>query len=137
MAEGTVGVIFGSLPLWTEEFSGSGSGSGYGYGYGSGSGYGYGSGSGSGSGDGSGSGYWRLTFLAAVQRWSEVQRKRLGELSGAFLAFWKSDARGLPANGGRGMAPVAPGTVQKIKGPLKLCGVGALHATLRPDKWKG
>jgi hypothetical protein len=27
--------------------------------------------------------------------------------------------------------------MQEIEGPLQLCGPGALHATMNPDKWKG
>jgi len=29
------------------------------------------------------------------------------------------------------------GMVQEVAGPLALHGPGALHATFRPDKWKG
>ncbi len=55
----------------------------------------------------------------------------------AFLAFWKSDKKGLPANGGRSKVPAHVGMIEEIKGPLHLCGAGALHATLDPDKWSG
>lgn len=29
------------------------------------------------------------------------------------------------------------GDVEEVKGPLRLCGAGALHATLEPGKWRG
>ena len=133
---------------------GSGSGYGYGYGYGSGSsssygsgdgsgfGYGYGYGHGDGSGDGSGDGYGSGSgeidsdYLNAVldvvagSKGLELARK------GAELAFWRSTATGGSANGGKG-ARRETGDVEEIAGPLKLCGPGALHATLNPRKWKG
>jgi len=121
--------------------SGSGYGDGYGYGYGSGSGdgYGYGYGSGSGYGYGSGSGsYWSATIEYFAAKWPAPQQLRLAELqkSGAKIAFWRSDARGKAANGGR-CDPVAPGTVHKEQGPLNLCSRGTLHAALNPPKWQG
>ena len=114
---------------------GSGSGSGDGSGYGDGSGSGYGSGSGSGDGDGD---YWQRTIAWFASKWDVARQARLSELSitGAKIAFWRSDGNGQPANGGR-MAPVKPGDVQTIKGPLELCTARALHATLIPPKWKG
>ena len=30
-----------------------------------------------------------------------------------------------------------PGTVEKIKGPLRICTKNALHGTLLPPKWPG
>jgi len=131
--------------------SGDGYGSGYGYGYGSGSGYGdgdgdgsgYGYGYGSGSGDGYGYGdgskeYWSALVDTFAEKWEPAQRARLRALRGenVTVAYWRSDANGKPCNGGRGAA-VNPGLVQKIKGPLALCGDGALHATLIPPKWEG
>jgi hypothetical protein len=59
------------------------------------------------------------------------------ESAGALIAFWRSDAGGAPANGGR-CAPVAPGVVHREQGPLRdECGPGQLHATLIPTKWRG
>ena len=106
-------------------------------GYGYGAGYGSGSGSGYGSGYGDGSQYWRTVFVNSVRSWTAKQRKRLSELSGAFIAFWKSDNDGYPANGGKLPDPVTEGTVHKTRGPLNLCSKGTLHATLNPGKWKG
>ena len=121
--------------------SGSGSGSGYGYGDGSGSGYGYGDGDAYGYGYAYGyaygSRYWRTVFENAVRTWSAKQRKRLRELGGAFLAFWKSDKDGFPANGGSLPKPVTVGAIHETGGPLNLCKRGTLHATLNPDKWRG
>ena len=52
------------------------------------------------------------------------------------LALWKSGSDGRPCNGGTG-EPVKRGDVQRVNGPLALCGNRALHATLRPNDWKG
>jgi hypothetical protein len=116
---------------------GSGSGSGYGDGYGYGYGYGYGDGSGCGYGDGYGS-FWRSTIACFAEKWTAKQQKRLKELEalGATIAFWRSDQKGMPANGGRSIEAVYPGLVQTIPGPLKLC-YNAFHATLDPPKWNG
>ena len=131
---------------------GDGSGSGYGYGYGDGSGgFGDGSGSGPGYGDGDGSGgfgdgsgdgsYWLSVYRVAVAAWPVAQRKRLGELeiTASAIAFWRSDRRGLPANGGQdnGQGPAIAGTIHESSGPLILCKAGTLHATLNPSRWKG
>jgi len=65
-------------------------------------------------------------------------RKVLKE--GAILAYWNSDAQGRPANH-KPEHPeqwtAAPGLVQKVRGPLQVCGPHALHATLTPHKWAG
>ena len=91
-----------------------------------------------GDGYGSGSGYWRLLAARSVEGWSHGQRQRYAEAckAAAAIAFWRSDKDGRPANGGDGEA-ARPGLVQEIAGPLRLCGSGALHATLKPEKWKG
>jgi len=52
------------------------------------------------------------------------------------IALWRSSLQGTPSNGGVS-APVKIGDVQTVEGPLRLCGSGALHATMKPDKWKG
>jgi hypothetical protein len=125
---------------------GSGSGYGYGDGYGSGygDGYGYGDGDGSGSGYGSGYGsgskdYWSATIPHFAAKWSPQQQERLraAQGAGATLAFWRSDNRGMPANGGRDIDPAAPGVIHTAPGPLNLCRRGTLHATLIPPKWQG
>ena len=71
-------------------------------------------------------------------RSSAPQQQRFAELqkAGAKIAFWRSDANGKAANGGR-CDPVVPGVVHKEHGPLALCERGTLHATLIPPKWKG
>ena len=117
---------------------GDGSGSGSGYGDGSGSGSGYGSGDGSGYGYGSGSGYWRRLFEMVSAQWPEVSRSLLqaAMTEATTIAFWRSDKTGKPANGGMA-PPVAVGDVHEITGPLRLCSAGALHATMRPEKWQG
>ena len=110
----------------------------YGSGYGSGDGYGYGDGSGDGYGYGSGS-YWAATISAFAKRLPAALSARLEtlQMAGAKIAFWRSDKDGKPSNGGS-CAPVTPGTVHKLPGPLpKSCGKGALHATMLPPKWKG
>jgi hypothetical protein len=127
---------------------GNGNGSGDGYGNGDGYGYGYGDGSGDGDGDGYGYGYGngygdesRGSSLVkhAVASWPEAIRERFNSLcaSASFLAFWKSDRNGMPSNGGSGVEAARPGLLQKVSGPLRLCGPRALHATLHPDKWRG
>jgi len=127
-------ILVGKIPTFAK-------GSGYGSGYGDGYGYGDGSGDGSGYGSGDGSGsakYWLACIKYFAERWSAAQRARFDALNaaGAKIAFWRSDETGRPCNGGVG-APVTPGTVQKIPGPLELCGPGALHATAIPPKWNG
>ena len=126
--------------------SGDGSGSGYGDGYGYGSGSGDGSGSGSGSGDGSGDGdgygsgsYWLACVDWFSKKWDEAQQLRLAALraAGAKIAYWRSDERGLPSNGGKLSTPAAPNVVHHDEGPLRLCDKGTLHATLIPPKWEG
>ena len=129
---------------------GSGSGSGYGYGYGSGSGDGdgsgdgYGSGDGDGSGDGSGDGdgskeYWLATVSYFLGKWPAEQRARYDAAvaAGATIAFWRSNAKGQPANNGRRMEAAVPGVVHTSSGPLVLCQAGTLHATFIPPKWQG
>jgi hypothetical protein len=116
--------------------SGSGDGYGYGYGYGSGDGDGYGYGYGYGSGDGSKE-YWATVMHAFTNKWTDAQKSRLAALAEtATIAYWRSDAAGRPCNGGAGKA-VAIGDMQKIPGPLRLCGAGALHATATPPAWQG
>ena len=150
-------LVRGELPEWTQAFSGDGygegsgsgdgdgygdgdgSGSGYGDGYGDGdgSGSGYGDGSGYGSGYGSGDGYWTSVFTS--NGWTEKQKIRLGELmeTPSILAFWKSDAKGLPVNGGFSHRAAAAGIIEEIRGPLRICTAGGLHATMNPEKWRG
>ena len=114
---------WGKHPEWIKG-SGSGSGSGYGYGYGSGSGYGYGSLKGAVSG-----------FIAYLPKEQKARAIKL-QKSGAKIAYWKSDKKGQPSNGGRS-DPVHVGLVQKIDGPLEICSRRALHATYVPSKWQG
>ena len=126
----TATVLFGTVP---EAFKGSGDGYGSGYGSGDGSGYGYGYGSGYGSKE-----YWASLIPAFAAKWDKAGRTRLLNLQkeGHTIAYWRSNAAGKPCNGGNGGA-VYPGLVQTIKGPLALCGDGALHATTIPPQWKG
>jgi hypothetical protein len=72
-------------------------------------------------------------------KWNASQKKRLAALkrAGAKIAYWCSDAKGLPANGGSASIPAEPGLIQTVGGPLTLCQPGTLHATLIPPKWKG
>lgn len=35
------------------------------------------------------------------------------------------------------VSPARVGRTESVKGPLKLCGAGALHGTTVPSKWKG
>ena len=127
---------------------GDGYGSGSGYGYGDGSGYGYGDGSGYGSGYGDGSGYgygsgskeyWLATIDSFASKWPAAFQKRLATLrqQGVTIAFWRSDQKGLAANGGSNIEPAAPGVIHTAPGPLNLCNAGTLHATLLPPKWIG
>jgi hypothetical protein len=152
-----VEVITGALPAWTNGYGsgygyGDGYGSGYGYGdgYGSGDGDGYGSsdgdgygsgygyGDGYGSGDGSGS-YWLSCIDYFAEKWTDAARKRLDELrnAGVKIAFWRSNEKGLAANGGKKIEAAAPGVIHTEPGPLNLCNSGTLHATLIPPKWNG
>ena len=122
----------GSLNMDAIKQYGSGDGSGYGSGYGAGDGYGYGYGYGG--GYGSGDGYWLLVLYARLKT---AGKKIAVRWEKAKLAFWKSDAKGLAANGGSMDSPAHEGLVQEIKGPLAICTRRALHGTLEPDKWKG
>jgi len=108
-----------------------------GYGYGDGAGYGSGYSYGSGYGDGSKE-YWLATIPCFARKWPDTSQARLRELqeAGATIAFWRSDKNGCASNGGKN-DPVAPGTVETIKGPLQICSKNALHATFVPPKWKG
>jgi hypothetical protein len=56
---------------------------------------------------------------------------------GAKICYWRSNDKGLPANGGRSSVPAAPGVVHEETGPLNMCHKGTLHATLIPPKWSG
>ena len=115
---------------------GYGSGSGYGSGYGSGDGDGYGSGYGSGDGDGDGSGLNTKQYLVAYLEHVGGDAAKVAIANGAVLAVWRSKKDGRPANGGSD-EPAYPGKVNTEKGPLSLCGIGTLHATLTPDRWRG
>ncbi len=68
---------------------------------------------------------------SARDRAAELQRE------GVKLAYWRSTAKGQPANNGNKIADAAPGVVHKVDGPLEICTSRALHATLVPPKWKG
>jgi len=74
-----------------------------------------------------------------ARKWPQAQRARLSELQelGITLAFWRSDRDGRACNGGNTKQPAAPGLVEEIEGPLKICSLHALHATRLPPKWKG
>ena len=133
-------ILRGQPPSGSGSGYGSGLGYGYGYGDGSGLGYGYGCGSGLGSGYGDGDGsYWKETIRWFSTKWPEPTVARLAEVksAGLKLAFWRSNAHGLAANGGGCIEPAAPGVIHTSPGPLELCGIGTLHATLLPPKWKG
>jgi hypothetical protein len=80
-------------------------------------------------GYGYGSGYWKSVFLATAQDLDNTQD--------ATYAYWWSDAKGKPSNGGNLMTPAAPGVIEKVKGPINLCNSRTLHATFHPEKWKG
>jgi hypothetical protein len=139
-------VVLRGEPAKLARFYGSGNGYGDGYGYGdgsgSGSGSGYGSGYGYGDGDGSGYGsgyYWRATIPHFAAKWPDDQQAKLKAAvdSGAQLAFWRSDNKGAPSNGGGKIEAAAPGVIHTAPGPLQTCHRGTLHATLIPPKWKG
>ena len=75
-----------------------------------------------------------------LPHWGPKQRNRLQACidRGDTIAYWCSDANGRPCNGGTHNGWFAkPGLIQKLDGPVTLCGPGALHATLEPHKWKG
>jgi len=110
-----VSVIRGEPPDWAA------SGSMYGYGY----------------GDGSAS-YWLRCIPFFASKWAQPRINRLAELErlGAKIAFWRSDERGCACQGGKN-DPVKPGTIEKVKGPLKICSENALHGTLIPPRWPG
>lgn len=67
-----------------------------------------------------------------------VGREHIRELrkSGVIVAFWRSDADGKPCNSGTG-GPRRVGMLEEEKGPLVACQKGALHATMRPESWRG
>jgi hypothetical protein len=72
-------------------------------------------------------------------KWTEEQREAAAraDQAASVIAFWKSDKRGLPSNGGSASEAAKPGLVQTESGPLVICRPGALHATLQPEKWRG
>lgn len=82
---------------------------------------------------GSGDGYGRWKSLADFA----LNGRAITADPNVFLAFWRSSRDGGPANGGSMQETAQPGLIQRIPGPLRLCGPGALHATLNPDQWKG
>ena len=126
-------VIRGAVPA---DLKGYGSG----YGYGSGDGYGDGSVYGYGSGDGYGSAaYWLRIFNTCALTWPAKQREHLDHAVQhcSVLAFWRSDEKGNPTNGGSKIDAAEPGIIHKSEGPLNLCSPGTLHATMDPEKWKG
>ena len=131
-------LAWGQPPEWAKTFSGDGSGYGDGYGDGSGSGYGYGDGDGDGYGYGDGD-YWKATISQFALKWPEDQQAKLkaAVYAGAQLAFWRSDNRGMPSNGGSKIEAAAPGVIHTAPGPLQTCQRGTLHATLIPPKWNG
>jgi len=127
--------------------NGNGDGCGCGYGYGDGNGCGYGDGDGNGCGDGYGYGYGYgdgygdgygsgSGYEKNAQNYFDQLVSAFRPQEGERLCFWNSTEDGLPANGGDG-GPVAVGAVQRVEGPLKLCGPGALHGTMLPTKWNG
>ena len=74
-----------------------------------------------------------------LPHWRPSQRRRLQACidQGDTIAYWNSDAHGYAANGGSRDFRARPGLVQRIDGPLMLCGPGALHATHEPHRWSG
>ena len=94
-----------------------------GYGSGYGSVYGY--------GDGYGDGYGYGDFLY------QFLMDQTNSLPDGKYAFWWSDSKGLPCNGGEKGNVAQPGLVEQTQGPLILCENGTLHATINPSKWKG
>lgn len=58
-------------------------------------------------------------------------------MDGRILVYWKSDSDGRACNRGSRDFTAYPGLIQKIPGPLVLCGSGALHGTTNPEKWTG
>jgi hypothetical protein len=77
---------------------------------------------------------------AGLPHWKPSQRRRLTECikAGCTIAYWNSDAWGRSANNGNTeIEPARAGVVHTCKGPLQLCGPGALHATMTPHKWRG
>ena len=105
----TAVMLLGELPAWTDSGDGDGSGSG--------------------DGDGDGSGYW----LQVARK----QFPRISKIDGSVIAFWKSDKDGLPINGGDRSQTATAGLLQEVPGPLRICTDHALHATMKPEKWKG
>jgi hypothetical protein len=78
--------------------------------------------------------YWQAGIDTFAKNWPEYQRQRLAAVrqEGAVLAFWWSDSKGHPCNGGFYDAPAYPGMFQVVEGPLRLCSERALHATMAP-----
>ncbi len=122
----SVTILRGKIP---SPESGGGDG-GDGSGDGSGDGYGY---------AGDGGDYWIALARAAIQEWCAPEQSRFADLlsTDAVIAFWKSNKEGYSANGGMKTIAAAPGVIEETAGPLEICTENALHATMRPDKWKG
>jgi hypothetical protein len=79
--------------------------------------------------------------MNAQTGWTPKQRNHLRRLmrNGATIAYVCTDRHGRPANGGPRTREwqVRSGLVQKVKGPLSLCGPNALHGTMLPHRWSG
>lgn len=73
--------------------------------------------------------------------WSEDQVKRLNECldNGDTIAFWCSDAKGQPCNGGTTIVPAETGDIISLKevSHTTLCTSDALHGTLVPNEFVG
>ena len=68
----------------------------------------------------------------------EAQHVRLTEAR--MVVYWSADCRSvvdLAANGPTNSCKIGPKAPAILKGPLKLCLDGTLHATFHPEKWKG
>lgn len=72
------------------------------------------------------------------------QRKRLAQLlreqaknpAKVWVGYWVGNAQGRSAYG-HGQLTAEPGKVQRIKGTLRICDSGGLHATREPHQWPG
>lgn len=81
--------------------------------------------------------YWEKNINVYADKWSQIDRDRLSILrsDGVRIAYWRSDRNGQACVGKNN--PVYSGLIERVEGKLKLCTTGCLHASLKPQLWRG
>lgn len=93
--------------------------------------------------------YWKASIAWYASKWSDIRKAQLDTLIqlGATIAYWRSDANGLPCNGGLKKGALIPvgnevftTTAEGQPRPgkmIELCTNQVLHATLKVPRWNG